>query len=440
MIGIRRENKNRWERRVPLTPEHVAELTSRHGVEVCLQPSPIRAFADEAYRRSGGRVLEDLAGCRVILGVKEIPLDRIVPGAVHVFFAHVIKGQPYNMPMLRRLMELGCTLVEYERIRDDRGKRLIFFGRHAGIAGMVDCLWALGRRLAWERIDTPFAGCRLAHEYGDLEEVRAHLRRVAHAVRHEGVPGALHPLVFGFTGSGNVSRGAQEIFSLLPFEEVNPDELRGLAASADLPRNVVFKTVFGRRDRVERVGGGRVDEAELSAHPELYRSAMGRYLPYLTVLVNGIYWDPHHPRVVSAQDLRDLWSPGASPRLRVIGDISCDLLGSIEATVKLTTPGDPVYVVEPGTGIATSGVAGRGPVVLAVDNLPCELPVDASQHFGDALMRFVPVLDRCDWERPFESLSLPPEIRRAVVVHRGRLAPDYLYLDRHLAESARLGR
>lgn len=440
MIGIRREDKNRWERRVPLTPEHVAELASRQGIDVCVQPSPIRAFSDEAYRRSGARISDDLSACRVILGVKELPLDGVAPGSVYVFFSHVIKGQSYNMPMLRRLMETGCTLVEYERIRDDRGKRLIFFGRHAGIAGMVDALWALGRRLAWEGIGCPFAACRQSHQYADLEDVRIHLGRVADAIRHEGVPLSLHPLVFGFTGSGNVSRGAQEIFALLPSEEVNPDELGGLASSPDLPRNVVFRTLFGRRDRVERIGGGRVDEAELAAHPELYRSAMGRYLPHLTVLVNGIYWDPHHPRVASLQDLRDLWSRPAAPRLRVIGDISCDLRGSVEATVRLTTPGDPVYVYDPMTGEAISGVAGRGPVILAVDNLPCELPVDASQHFGDALMRFVPSLQRCDWDKPFEELSLPPEIRRAVVVHRGRLTPDYLYLDRHLAERARTER
>jgi alpha-aminoadipic semialdehyde synthase len=112
----------------------------------------------------------------------------------------------------------------------------------------------------------------------------------------------------------------------------------------------------------------------------------------------------------------------------VIGDISCDLRGSIEANVRITTPGDPIYVYDVGSGEAVSGVAGRGPVILAVDNLPCELPVDASQHFGDALLRFLPALARCDWSRPFDALSLPDEIRRAVIVHRGRLTPRFAYL------------
>src|SRR5258706_2855232 len=160
---------------------------------------------------------------------------------------------------------------------------------------------------------------------------------------------------------------------------------------------------------------------------------MAAHLRHLTVLVNGIYWEPGHPRVVSLDDVRALFGGHATPRLRVVGDISCDLRGSIEDNVRITTPGDPVYVYDVATGEAVSGVAGRGPVILAVDNLPCELPVDASQHFGDALLRFVPSLARCDWSRPLESLDVQEEIRRAIVVHRGRLTPRYASIAKHLA-------
>jgi alpha-aminoadipic semialdehyde synthase len=149
--------------------------------------------------------------------------------------------------------------------------------------------------------------------------------------------------------------------------------------------------------------------------------------------VNGIYWEPGQPRVVGLDDLRALFLQDPQPRLRVIGDISCDLHGSIEANVKVTTPGDPVYVYDVVSCEAVEGVAGRGPVILAVDNLPCELPVDASQHFGDALLRFVPALARCDWSRPFASLDLQDEISRAIVVHRGRLTPRFAALAGHLA-------
>jgi len=431
VIGIRREDKNRWERRVPLTPEHVAELT-RHGVAVACEPSPLRAFPDQSFEAAGARIVDDLAACPLVIGVKEIPEERLQADTAYAFFAHVTKGQPANLPMLRRLMELRCSLIDYEKIVDDRGRRLVFFGRHAGFAGMLDTLATLGRRLTWEGIDSPFAALKMAHEYADLEEAHAALAAAADTVRRGGLPASLHPILFGFTGSGNVSKGAQEIFDHLPYEEVLPEDLASLFTNEDLPRNILYKVTFGREDRMERADRGAWDAAELHAHPERYVSSMGRHLPHLTVLVNGVYWEPGQPRVVSKADLAALFGGKAAPRLRVIGDISCDLDGSIEANVRITTPGDPVYVYDVESAAAVSGVAGRGPVILAVDNLPCELPVDASQHFGDALLRFLPALSRCDWSRSYESLEVADEIRRALIVHRGKLTPPYAHLARHL--------
>ena len=432
MIAIRREDKNRWERRVPVTPDHVAELR-RHGVSVVLERSALRVFPDEAFRAAGAQIVDELQAAPLVIGVKEIPAERLRPGTAYLFFAHVAKGQPANMPMLRRLMELRCSLIDYEKIVDDRGRRLVFFGRHAGFAGMLDTLAALGRRLLWERIDSPFARLRLAYEYRDLDEAKGELARAADAIRGQGLPKALHPCVFGFTGSGNASKGAQEIFDLLPYEEVLPEDLASLLENDDLPRNLLYKVVFTRADRIAHASGGRLDPEELREHPARFRSAMTPHLAHLTALVNSIYWEPGQPRVASRDDLLALYGDGALPRLRVIGDISCDLAGSIEGTVKISTPGDPVYVYDVVTGEPVSGVAGKGPVILAVDNLPCELPVEASQHFGDALLRFLPAIDRCDWSVPFETLALPDEIRRAVIVHRGRLTPSYAHIARHLA-------
>jgi saccharopine dehydrogenase (NAD+, L-lysine-forming) len=410
VIGIRREDKNRWERRAPLTPEHVAELT-RHGVDVAVETSPLRAFPDADYRSAGASIVDDLASCPIVLGVKEIPVGRLAPNVTYFFFAHVTKGQPGNMPMLRRLMELSCSLVEYEKFVDDRGRRLVFFGRHAGIAGMLDTLAALGRRLVWEGIDSPFSALRWAHEYAELEDARAALAVAADRIRHGGVPAALHPIVFGFTGSGNSSKGAQEIFDQLPFEQVLPKDLPSLLANDDLPRNVLFKTVFTRRDR--------------------FGGSMAAHFRHLTALVNGVYWEPGHPRVVTLDDVRALYGGSEACRLRVIGDISCDVSGSIEANVRTTTPGDPVYVYDAASGETRSGVEGAGPVILAVDNLPCEVPVDASRHFGDALLRFLPGISRCNWSRPLGALELQKEVRRAIIVHRGRLTPRYAGLVRH---------
>ena len=149
-IGIRREDKDPWEARVPLVPDDAARLTRTSSVELVLQPSAQRVFTAAEYERAGARFDEDLSACDIVLAVKEIPRELFAPGKTYAFFSHTIKGQPYNMDMLRRLLELECQLIDYERITDERGRRLIFFSRFAGLAGAIDALWALGRRLEWE--------------------------------------------------------------------------------------------------------------------------------------------------------------------------------------------------------------------------------------------------------------------------------------------------
>jgi alpha-aminoadipic semialdehyde synthase len=436
MIGIRRETKNRWERRVPLTPGHVAVLAQGQHMRVVVEPSEIRAFPESAYQEAGAAISPDLSPCRVILGVKEVPTELLSPGKVYVFFAHVAKGQKHNMPMLRRLMELGCTLLDYEKIVDDRGRRLIFFGLQAGHSGMIDTLWALGRRLRHEGIrPNPFEDVRQALAYATLAEAQTAVSAAGERILAEGLPDVLNPFVCAFTGYGNTYRGAAEVFDLLPFREIAPRDLPALAASGPPDRHSVYKSVFHEEHTVEPVAPW--DKFELQdyyAHPEKYRGTFETYLPHISVLVNCIYWEPKYPRLVTLEALRKLYGGDAPPRLRVIGDISCDVGGAVECTVRCTDPGDPLFVYDPLTGRDVLGIEGRGPVVLAVDNLPCELPVDASQHFGDMLLPFVPALARCPWDGPLEDLPLPPEILRAVILHRGKLAPSYAYLERHLAD------
>jgi len=429
VIGIRREDKNRWERRVPLTPDHVAELVSERRIEVRVQPSSLRVFPDKDYAAAGAVVDEDLSACPLVIGVKEIPADKLLRGQACLYFSHVIKGQPGSMPMLRRMMELGGTLLDYEPIVDRRGRRLIFFGRHAGYAGMLDSLWALGQRLRHEGFETPLADLRLAHQYAGLDEALDHVSRVGERIRHVGLPSGLRPIVVGFTGSGNVSQGAQEVFGRLPFLGIDPEELPGLHEDRERPRSLLFKTVFERHHRVRRIPGGGFDAPEYENHPDRYESALGPLLRHLTVFINGVYWEPGQPRLITIEHLKRLFDSEQQPKLRVIGDITCDVGGSIEANRRATDSGDPVYVYETESGATPSGIDGRGPVIMAVDNLPCELPREASQHFGDSLMRFVPALARCDWKAPFETLGLPPELKRAVIVHRGALTPRYAGLE-----------
>lgn len=428
-IGIRREDKNEWERRVPLTPADVEILIRDHGLSFVVQPSPRRAFADEDFRKAGCRIDEDLSGCGVVLGVKEMPPSLFTPGATYVFFAHVIKGQAYNMAMLRALLERGCHLIDYERIVDEKNRRLVFFGRHAGLAGMIDALWALGARLASEGIDTPFASIRKAHEYADLDEAKAAVARAGERIRSEGLPASQVPFVCGFAGYGNVSRGAQEIFDLLPVREVSPEAIPGPGTGDG---HEVVKVVFREEHLVEpREPRASFDLQEYYDHPERYAQRFQHFLPRLTMLINAVYWDDRYPRLVTRKDLEALWTAKTAPPLKVIGDISCDVGGSVEATLRVTDPGTPAFVYDPRGGEARDGVTGRGVVIVAVDNLPAELPREASEDFSRVLKDYVPALAGADMGA--EDPALPPPLKKALIVHRGELTQAYRHLEKFLA-------
>jgi alanine dehydrogenase len=425
LLGIRREDKNTFERRVPLTPQAVSSLADE-GVHVTLQPAPRRTFLDEEYRAVGAIIDESLADCAVILGVKQIPTDQLAADKAYVFFSHTIKGQAQNMPMLRCLLERRCTLIDYEKIVDDQGRRLVFFGRHAGLAGMIDTLWALGQRLRIEGIDTPLSTIRPAYQYTGLDEAKAAVAQISRTLRAH-LPPSMRPLTFGLTGYGNVSSGAQEILEQLQPKMIAPADL---AALGDEPE--IYCTVFREEHLVEPNGAHAFELQDYYAHPERYRSIFSRYLERLTVIVNCIYWEPRFPRLVTLDDLRRLYRATTAPRLRAIGDITCDVDGSIEATIRSTASDNPVYVYDVTTGQTHDGVAGQGPVILAVDNLPCELPRDASAFFSAALLPFAPALAGADYRAPLESTGLPAALRRATIAHRGELTTSYAYLGKHL--------
>lgn len=429
LLGIRREDKNRWERRAPLAPEQVRSLVAEGSLEIWVQPSDIRIFSDGEYAGAGARIVEDLSPCPVIMGVKEFPLSCFQQGKTYIFFSHTIKGQSANMPALKRMMELGCQLIDYEKVADEKGRRLIFFGRHAGLAGMIDTLWALGRRLDGEGCPNPFSAIKQALHYGDLEEAKAAVARVGAEIRVKGLPRGLSPLTCGFTGYGNVSLGAQEIFDLLPVQEVAPEELKDLTPGEG---RQVYKVVFKEAHMVApREAGGAFRLQEYYDHPERYRACFETYLPKLTLLVNCVYWESRYPRLVNLEGLRRLFS-GEAPALRVIGDVSCDVAGSMECTVKCTEQDNPVYTYDPLTGRITDGFEGRGPVVLAVDNLPCELSRESTLSFGEALMPFIPALAGADYAVGLTENSLPAPLKRALVLYQGELTPPYEYLKGYL--------
>jgi saccharopine dehydrogenase (NAD+, L-lysine-forming) len=425
MLGIRREDKSNWEGRAPLVPDDVKRLKDEHGVRVCVQRSPNRVFSEDQYQAAGAVVADDLRDCPIILGVKEIPVHCFEPEKTYVFFSHTIKAQPANMPALRRLVELDCTLIDYERIVDPAGRRLVFFGRYAGLAGMIDTLWALGQRLRHEGIASPFTRVQPAHRYGDLAHFEREFRAVADEIRAEGLPEALRPLVCGFAGYGQVSHGAQHIYDQLPVKEVSPEELAAVSAGA----RTCYKVIFHEEHMVERIDPSQPFELqEYYQHPERYRASFFRHLPHLTALVNCIYWAPRYPRMITRAQFQQLYTR-PRPRLRVVADISCDVDGSLACTTRTTDPGHPIYVYDPATGETHDGVAGTGPVVLAVDFLPCELPVDASNYFSRSFAPFVPALARADFSGSLEQSGLPPELQTATIVYQGKLTEPYRYLE-----------
>lgn len=431
-IGIRKEDKNPWEKRVPLTPEHVGQLIRENDIEVVVEPSPNRVFSDGDFEKAGAVISGDFSACDIVFAVKEIPSAFIAPNKTYCFFSHVIKGQKHNMPMLDTLLSQGCNLVDYEKIEDSAGRRLVFFGRYAGLAGMINTLWALGRRLKYEGYDTPFAEIRQAVRYADLEQAKAAVVRVGEQIRHHGLPAELGPVVCGFAGYGHVSKGAQEIYALLPVKHIAPEELDALMNAPKLPTTQIYSVVFKEEHMVEPVEkGAPFDLQEYYDHPEKYRSRFETWLPHLMILINAIYWAPKYPRLVTQNYLEKTFVADAL-RLKVVGDISCDVGGAIQCNLKSTDTGEPLYVYHPASRQIRDGYVGQGIVVLATDNLPCELPRESSEEFSRALYPFIGPMVKADYSGAFGQSGLPDEIKSAVIVWQGKLTPAFAYLEQFL--------
>lgn len=434
-IGIRHEDKYVLERRTPLAPKHVDYLVNHEKLEVVLENSPKRIFKNEEYISLGASVAESLENIPVIFGVKEIPEEKFEAEKTYVFFSHVIKGQTYNMPMLKRMQELKCNLIDYEKIEDELGRRLIFFGHYAGVAGMINTLWALGLRLKYKGFETPLLKISQAHRYSSLREAKEIISEVGYEIAENGLPDGLEPLTIGITGYGNVSRGAQEILNLLPVKDVTPEELLTLEGRQNHPKNLFYKIVFQEQHLVQPVDPAYGFELQdYYDNPQNYVSIFDRYIPYLGVLMNCMYWDERYPKLITKEQLKRHFDLG-EPKLMAIGDITCDVDGSIESTVKATEIQDPIYVYNPFKDEIQMGYEGEGLLTMAVDILPSELPRESSIAFGDALMDLVPAIATASYDTAtFMELELPDPVKKALILFRGEFTPDYKYLEDYLPE------
>jgi len=426
-IGIISEHKP-GEGRIPLTPGQIKQLhTENAQLSIVVQPSSQRKFEEVEFRSLGIEMPLDLRDANMVMAVKEIATKDIHSGQAYLYFSHTIKGQDYNMPMLQHILDVKATLIDYELISNAQNQRLVFFGRHAGLAGMVNSLWSWGQRQKILGQETPFSQIKQAQDYKDLAEIKSALKMLTPEIGEwmSGKP----PIVFGITGYGNVARGAQEILDILPTIELSADEL----LSVDLQEYTgkIIKVVFKEIDMFTPIDpANSFVLQDYFDHPEKYKSKFNPYLNKMNVLVSCIYWDTPYPRLITLEEIKVHYE--GSPSLAVVGDITCDIDGAIQFNSGSTLSPDPVYVYDPQTGKKSMGFEGNGVLLMAVDNLPTELPREASEAFGNALLPFVPAMGACDYSKPFDELSLPSEVKKAVIAHGGQLTPDYQYLEKYL--------
>ncbi|MFW9798930.1 MAG: hypothetical protein ACFFD9_00695 [Candidatus Thorarchaeota archaeon] len=431
IVGLRQEEKA-FETRVPVVPKHIMELSKKHRIQFIIEPSDQRAFDTNEFKEVGAEVGQ-LKGRNipVILGIKEMPSDFFEKNTVYIFFSHTIKGQKQNMPMLKRILDVGATLIDYERVVDEKGRRLIFFGNWAGMAGISDTFRVLGNRLDLKEITpNPFSGMKPTLQAKNLAELKEEFQHLGRRITDGGLPKHMIPFIVGFAGYGNASRGAQEMFDLLPHEEIQPEHISEIPNPKD---NILYKCVFKEEHMVEPKDPTEdfILQDYYKNGSTKYRGVFHKYVPYLSILLNCIYWADKYPRLVTKSFIQEHWHK-KSRKLEVIGDISCDVGGAIQFTTQTTNPGTPAFTYIVDEDRAELGVSGDGPVVMAVDNLPCELPRESSTSFSETLLDFVPALAKADFKAPFEVLDLPRELKNAVIVYQGELTEDYKYLDQYL--------
>ncbi|KAL0308366.1 UNVERIFIED_CONTAM: Alpha-aminoadipic semialdehyde synthase [Sesamum radiatum] len=439
VVGILSESTNKWERRVPLTPAHCARLlhggSGKTGVaRIIVQPSTKRIHHDALYEDVGCEISEDLSECGLILGIKQPQLEMILPDRAYAFFSHTHKAQKENMPLLDKVLAERATLFDYELIAGENGKRLLAFGKFAGRAGMIDFLSGLGQRFLNLGYSTPFLSLGTSYMYSSLATAKAAVISVGEEIATQGLPSGICPLVFVFTGSGNVSQGAREIFKLLPHTFVDPSGLPGLFEMArdhtlvgQTTKRVfqVYGCVVTSEDMVEHKDASKFfDKADYYAHPENYRPIFHEKIaPFASVIVNCMYWERRFPRLLTTMQLQDLLRKGCP--LVGISDITCDVGGSIEFVKRTTSIDSPFIRYDPNDNSYHHDMVGDGVICSAVDILPTEFAREASQHFGDILSQFIGTLasSKC-------LDNLPEHLKRAFIVHGGKLTSLYEYIPR----------
>ncbi|KAL7982688.1 hypothetical protein Chor_010286 [Crotalus horridus] len=440
VLAIRREDVNAWERRAPLAPRHVKMLTNL-GYKVLVQPSNRRAIHEQDYIKAGGIIQEDISQACLIVGVKRPPEDKLIPNKNYAFFSHTIKAQEANMSLLDEILSKNIRLIDYEKMVDHRGVRVVAFGKWAGVAGMINILHGMGLRFLALGHHTPFMHIGMAHNYRNSSQAVQAVRDAGYEISLGLMPKSIGPLTFVFTGTGNVSKGAQEMFNALPCEFVEPHELKEVSRTGDLRK--VYGTVLSRHHHLVRKTNGVYDPVEYEKHPELYTSRFNNDIaPYATCVINGIYWEQNTPRLLNRQDAQKLLiplqpSPAATEgcpelphKLVAICDISADTEGSIEFMTECTTIDSPFCMYDADQHINHGSVEGSGILMCSIDNLPAQLPIESTECFGDMLFPYIEEMLLSDASESLESQNYSPVVRDAVITSNGSLTDKYKYIQK----------
>lgn len=393
-LGILREGKIPPDNRVPLTPEQCVEVQQKFkNVQVVVQTSSVRCFSDEEYREKGILVHEDISDCDVLLGVKEVPISDLLPGKIFFFFSHTIKKQEFNRKLLQTILQKKIQLVDYEVLTDKNGFRIIGFGRFAGLVGAYNGLRALGLR-------RNIFDLKPAHQCDGLEEMLYQLNLVN-----------LPPVKIALTGDGRVATGVLEVLEFMKIQRLSPEQF--------LESGQTKKPVYAQllpQHYVRRKDGSAFDLQHFFKHPEMYENAFLPFARSTDLLIAAAYWDPKAPVLFNAEDMKQ-----QDFRISMISDITCDIDGSIPSTKRASTIAEPFYDYNPETGDLEPPFSFKKNItVQAVDNLPNELPKDASRDFGRNLI-----------DKVFPSLfgeDTEGIIERASVTKNGKLMERFSYL------------
>lgn len=399
VIGLIREGKIPSDNRVALTPAQCKWLQTHFSdINIKVQSSNKRCFSDQEYIHAGIEVTEDLSDCNLLLGIKEVPITQLIPEKRYIFFSHTKKKQSYNQKLLHAMMDMGITLIDYECFEHKDGQRIIGFGFFAGIVGAHNGIMTYGNRTGAFKIG----------RVGDVKDYRELI--------HTYFGLKLPPIKIVVTGSGRVAHGIVEIMNLMDVQEVDADEY--LSREFDYP---VYTHLKGS-DLYRHKLNGNYSRTDFHEHPDHYESLFKPYLSQTDILMNGIYWEPRIPAFFKMDDLKSV-----DFRIQAIADITDDKNGSIPCNLGDATIDDPIYGVDKITGNKTAPYLSGSIDIMAVGNLPNELPRDASRFFGEQLIKYI-----------LNDIRLGGSeiIQNATILKDGKLTPTFDYLSDYAAHGS----